>query len=318
MSALGLPMRRLLDQIPLWHRALDRAGVPGELRGDYTAAARMVARRYPPGYPGVRLALPPAWQPHIFAVGAVAIHTDCLVDVPVDQCDPQAFHTWAEQIRQGLATGRAEQPILRAFLHTVNACSVDHADVHACLAGQAGRLGVRGYATEQDHNDNTDRSNMPLIRILSAACGVPMHPRNELAVRLTADAAQRWDDLADLADDLRNGLLTIPETDLLRFHVTRADLEAGKDTPEVRDLLTHACAKARAVLHAAQAALDDADPAVQFVCRPQLMIFFQAMGGLERRGAGLLRPSLLWHFRPTTTHLADGILRTLQHRLQLI
>ncbi|AJP04955.1 hypothetical protein TU94_29420 [Streptomyces cyaneogriseus subsp. noncyanogenus] len=210
MSLLGLPLGRLLDQIPLWHRALDRAGVPGELRSDYTAAARVVARRYPAGYPGARLALPPAWQPHICAVGAVAIHTDCLVDVPVDQCDPQAFHAWAEQIRQGLVTGRAEQPILRAALHTVNACSIDHAEVHACLAGQAGRLGMRGYATEQDHNDNTDRSNMPLIRILSAVCGVPMHPRNELAVRLTADAAQRWDDLADLADDLRDGLLTIP------------------------------------------------------------------------------------------------------------
>nr|WP_162487298.1 hypothetical protein [Streptomyces cyaneogriseus] len=86
----------------------------------------------------------------------------------------------------------------------------------------------------------------------------------------------------------------------------------------MRDLLAHACAKARASLNAAQAALDEADPAVQYLCRPQLVILFQAVGGLERRGAGLLRPGLLWHFRPTTTHLGDGILRTLQHRLQLI
>lgn len=314
----GVPPRRLPVRNPLWQRTLDRAGVPeGPIRGDYAAAARVAARRYPALYPGARLVVPLAWQAHMFAVGAVAVRTDGLVDVPVDRCDPRAFHTWAEQVRLGLDTGRAEQPILRAFLHTVDACSVDHADVRACLAGQAHRLGLRGYTTEQDHHDNIDRSNMPLIRMLFAICRVPPHPRNESAARLTVDAVQRWDDLADLADDLRRGLLTIPETDLLRFRVTRTDLETGRDTPAVRSLLAHTCARARVVLHAAQAALDDADPAIQFVCRPMLMVVFQAMGGLERQGPGLLRPRLAWHFRPTTTHLADGLLRTLDHRIRI-
>ncbi|MFI8849305.1 squalene/phytoene synthase family protein [Streptomyces sp. NPDC053499] len=307
-----------LEQFTFWQRTLRRAGVPeGALRSDYTAALRLTTGRYPAMYPLARSGCPSALQPHVVAVAAFGIHADCLVDVPVNECDPGPFHAWAVQVRQGLLTGRSEQPFLRAFLRTVSACSVSHADVHAYLAGQAGRLGLSGYATEQDHYDNIDHSNMPFARVLATSCGIPTHPRNESVVRLAVDAIQRWDDLADLADDLRRGLLTIPETELLRFHATRDDLESGRDTPAVRALLTHTCGKARAVLHAAYNALDDADPLLQLSLRPSLMICFQAMGGLERAGAALLRPSPLWHFRPTATHLLDGTLRTLHHRLSL-
>ncbi|MFE0761200.1 squalene/phytoene synthase family protein [Streptomyces smyrnaeus] len=319
MTVPGLPgLGRLLSQVTPWQYALHLAGIPrGRLRGDYTAAAHVVARRYPGAYAPARLLVPPAWQPHLVAVGALGIHADCLADAPAHRCDPAAFHAWTEQVRQGLATGRAEQPFLRAFLHTVQVRSIDPADVHTALAGQAGRLGMTGYATEQDHHDNTELSNVPAGRILLAACGVPAHPRNETALRLGADAVQRWDDLADLADDLRNGFLTIPEADLLRFDVTRADLEAGRDTPAVKALLAHACDKARAAFEAAHAALDDADPAVQYMCRPCLMFLSQGLRGLEQRGTALLRPSRRWHFRLSPAELVDGTVRTLHHRLHL-
>ncbi|MET9862114.1 squalene/phytoene synthase family protein [Streptomyces smyrnaeus] len=319
MTAPGPPLlRRLLTRATPWQRTLHLAGIPhGRLRGDYTAAAHVVARRYPGAYAPVRLLVPAAWQPHLFTVGALGIHADCLADVPVHRCDPAAFHAWAEQVRRGLATGSAEQPFLRAFLHTVRERPLDPADVHDCLAGQACRLGLTGYATEQDHHDNVDRSNMPATRLLLAACRVPRHPRNETASRLALDAAQRWDDLADLAEDLRDGFLPLPETDLRRFGVTRADLEAGRDTPAVRALLAHACGKARAAFKAARAALDDADPEVQFLYRPLLMCLFQGMKGVERQGAGLLRPGTLWHFHLSPTELIGDTLRTFHHRLHL-
>ncbi|NSC19929.1 hypothetical protein FM076_01370 [Streptomyces albus subsp. chlorinus] len=319
MTASVLPLlRRLGTEAAPWQRTLHLAGIPrGRLRDDYTAAAHLAARRYPGLYVPGRLLSPPAWQPHLLAVGALSIHADCLADVPVRQCDPAAFHAWADQVRQGLATGRAEQPLLRAFLHTMRVRPIDPGDVHAYLAAQAGRLGLTGYATEQDHHDNVERGNLPAARILLAACRVPPHARNVTASRLAIDAAQRWDDLADLADDLRRGLLTIPETDLLHFRVTRADLEAGRETPAVRALLAHACGKARAAFRTAHAALDEADPAAQFLYRPLLMLLFQAVLGLERQGAALLRPSPCWHFRLSPTHLVGDTLRILHHRLRL-
>ncbi|MGP3989187.1 squalene/phytoene synthase family protein [Streptomyces sp. 3N207] len=319
MTAPGLTLlRQLLNGALPWQRTLHLAGIPqGRLRDDYTAAAHLAARRYPGLYPPGRLLSPPTWQPHLFAVGALIIYADCLADVPVHQHNRAVFDAWAEQVRQGLATGRAQQPFLRAFLHTAQVRPVAPSDVHDYLAGQVGRLGLTGYATEQDHHDNNERSNMPAARILLAACRVPPHPRNETASRLAFDAAQRWDDLADLADDLQRGLLTIPETDLLHFGVTRTDLEAGRDTPAVEALLADACGKARAAFHAAQAALDDADPAVQFLYRPVLMLLSQAMKGLEHQGAALLRPSPLWRFRLSPTQLIGDTLRTFHHRLHL-
>jgi len=177
MTAPGPPLLRcLLDQAAPWQRTLRLAGIPqGRLRDDYTAAAHVAARRYPALYPPGRLLSPMAWQPHLFAVGALIIHADCLADVPVHRYEPAVFHAWAGQVRQGLATGRAEQPFLRAFLHTARVQPLDPADVHDYLAGQLARLGVRGYATEQDKHDNTDRSNMPSARILLAACRIPRH-----------------------------------------------------------------------------------------------------------------------------------------------
>ncbi|MGI5347421.1 squalene/phytoene synthase family protein [Streptomyces sp. CA-250714] len=297
MTGSGLTLlREILTQAVPWQRTLHLAGIPrGRLRRDYTAAARLAARRYPGLYPPGHLLSPPAWQPHLFAVGAVIVHADCLADVLAHQYDPTLFDAWADEVRQGLATGRAERPYLRAFLHTAHTQPINPADVHDYLAGQAQRLGLTGYATEQDHHDNVDRSNMPTARILLGACRAPPHPSNETASRLAFDAAQRWDDLADLADDL----------------------EASRDTPAVRALLAHVCGKARAAFHAAQAALDDADPAVQFLYRPVLLLLSQAMNGLEHQGAALLRSSPLWHFRLSPTQLIDGSLRTLQHRLRL-
>ncbi|MFE6689766.1 squalene/phytoene synthase family protein [Streptomyces sp. NPDC057743] len=321
MTTPGLPpLRRLVSHATPWQRTLRLAGIEqGRLRDDYTAAALLVARRYPVVYPFVRLLAPAALQPHLWACTAFGVYADRLVDVPVHRCEPARFHAWGEHVRSGLVTGRAAQPFLRAFLHTMQERPIDPADVHAYLAGQAGRLGVTGYTTEQDHHDNIDRSTMPAVRIQLATCRVPLHPRNETAARLAIDAAQRWDDLADLADDLQAGLLTIPETELLRFRVPRADLEAGRDTPAVRALLADACGRTRSAFQVAHDALDDADEAVQLLYRAILILLAQGMNGLEHQGAALLRPSRLWRVRPSPTQLLSDTLRafrslrTLQH-----
>lgn len=301
-----------------WQTTMSSAHVPdGDLRNDYTAAAVLTARRYPGFYPLIRLLFPSAWQPYFYAVSAFGIHADCLVDVPVWLSDPVRFHTWAEQVRRGLRTGWAEQPFLRAFLHTVAVRGITHSDVEEYLAGQAERLWLTGYATEQDRADAVDHIDMPAAR-MQCAVWLPLGEReNEHILRLVMDAGQRVDDLADLAADLGHGMLTIPQTDLLRFGVPRSDLESGRDTWAVRALLAHQCAKARTALAAARAALEGANPGTRFVYGLPLAAYDQVMSGVERQGAALTRHGVIWHIRPSPLDLLHDTGRLLLQRLRL-
>ncbi|MFI7103749.1 squalene/phytoene synthase family protein [Streptomyces sp. NPDC050161] len=311
-------LRSLTSHATPWRLTMTVAGVPtGALRDDYTAAARLAARRYPAFYSVIRLLFPPAWQPHFYALSAFALYADCLVDVPVRQCDPSRFHAWAGQVRRGLLTGQADQPFLRAFLHTVDVRSVAHRDVEDYLVGQAERLWTTGYATEQDHDDTVDHIGMPAARMQCAVWLAAAEPVPERPVRLVMDAAQRVDDLADLAADLRRGFLTIPETELLRFGASRTDLETGRDTCGVRALLTHMRTKARTALAAARAALGDADDATQFVYGLVLAGCDPVMSGVEHQGAALPRHGIIRQVRPSPCGLLNDARRVLVSRLRV-
>ncbi|MDJ1134218.1 squalene/phytoene synthase family protein [Streptomyces iconiensis] len=320
MPSAWKPLSRIARSRALtpWGHALDAAGLGhARLRADYTAAAGMAFRRYPLWYMPARFFVPPASQPYLFAVIAFGLHGDNLADVPVNRRHPGPLHAWNEQVRQGLVTGRAEQPFLRAFLHTVVARELSHADVHILMAGQAQQLTYTEYPTEEDYYQYIERINVPLNRLIHPAVlpGVPQP--SAAANHANAEAVQRTDDLADLAKDLRSGKLTLPLTDLARFDVTRADLESGRDTPGVRDLLAHACRKARKALAAAEEALAPQSPEYQLLYRPGLIFQHQVMNTVERRGASLTRHPVSLPLHPSPGHLLDGVLRVLHGRLRM-
>ncbi|MDT0306388.1 squalene/phytoene synthase family protein [Streptomyces sp. DSM 44917] len=302
-----------------WRVTLRLAGVPGgRPAGDYAAAARLTARRYPAFYPALRLLCPPGWQPHVLAVAAFGIEADSLADLPAHRQDPARYHAWADRVRTGLETGRADAPSLRAFLHTVAACGLAHPDVREYLACQAGRFPLTGYATEQDHEDHLDGVVLPLLRMTLAVCGSPADPRAEAArLRPVADAVQRADDLADLAADLRRGMLTIPRSELLRCGVTRADLEDGRDTAGVRAVLARAHGRAAATLAEAHRVLETAPDVSQVLCRPSLLWARLAIGAAGRRGAALTRRGVIRQVRPSPADLAEESLRSLAALLRV-
>jgi phytoene synthase len=298
-----------------WQRTLTASGLddPG-VRADYTAAARVMARRYPDLYALLRLMAPPAWQPHFLAGFAWGITGDDHADGP--ERDAARYHHWADGFRQALATGVCDQPHLRAFLHTVDVSGISHHDVHTHMAGQAERIWITHYATEQDHHDHIDRVVMPTAHIALAFTRSPLRDDTE-ALRPALDAAQRIDDLIDLHDDARHGRLTVPQTDLLRFEVTRADLATARDTPAVRGLIAHRCGRARAALHAATGPaqrLKAEDPDFyRLIFRPLSTYGGLLLDAVERRGAAIHRHP--WpYLRPTPFHLTT-LLLTLRARI---
>nr|BFD88219.1 hypothetical protein StreXyl84_76200 [Streptomyces sp. Xyl84] len=301
-----------------WGHVLNAAGLRGSrLRDDYTAAAGTAMRRFPLWYAPTRLFMPAAWQPYLLAVVAFGLHGDNLADAPVAERDPGPLYDWNDQVRRGLVTGRAGQPFLRAFLHTVAARGLSPADVHTLLAGQAQQITYTEYPTQEDYRQYIERINMPLTRLIHAAV-LPETPQPPApAARAHAEAVQRTDDLADLAKDLRGGKLTLPLADLVRFGVSRTDLEAGRDTPGVRNLLAHACREAGTALTAAEAAFARQGPEYQLLYRPGLVFQHQVMNTVEHRGASLTRHPVSLPLRLCAGPLLDGLLRVLHGRLRM-
>jgi phytoene synthase len=74
--------------------------------------------------------------------------------------------------------------------------------------------------------------------------------------RSFAEGLQRLDFLTDLTDDLTEGRLYLPQEDLDRFGVTRADLEQGQDTPAVAELVAETCRRTRKSLADSRALVD--------------------------------------------------------------
>ncbi|TDB89525.1 hypothetical protein E1264_07980 [Actinomadura sp. KC216] len=317
----GGPAPRTLPPVPVptpWRLTLALAGVPGRLRADYTAAAGLVARRFLFGYPFARLLTPPAWQPHLVTAIAFGALADDLVDAGTGQYAAEAFSRWAGHVRQALVSGQADQPELRAFLHTVAVRNVPHSAIHAYLAGQAARQQVGDYLTDQNHDDHIDQVLMPSGRIAYALCHRPGERFPAETLRPVADATQRADDLSDLAVDLRRGRLTIPRTTLLHYGVQRADLARRRDTPAVRAVLAHVRGRARTALATARTALADADPATQLLGWPALTGCELVLAAAERRGTAVLsRHGLLRGIRPSPHGLIEGTLRTLHSSLRL-
>ncbi|GAA4069560.1 phytoene/squalene synthase family protein [Actinomadura miaoliensis] len=300
---------------PGWEHSLTAARIVGDrLRADYTSAADMVRRRYPDIFLLMRLGVPAEIQPHLVAFASFCVQGDALVDLPVGERDPARFHAWADQVRSALATGTAEEPYLRAFLHTFAVCRVSHGDVLAHLRGQAVHLYVTGYATEQEYYDDLARVVMTTARFIAAIWGTEVSAAEERLTWLVIDAAQRVDDLVDLAEDLRDGRLTIPQTELLRFGVTRADLEAARDTPAVRALIAHRAAKARVLLREIRTRLHHARQPMKLCYQCMVLYYDQHLDAAERRGAAIDR-GLLRYLRPRPAALGKGVTDILLSRL---
>lgn len=243
----------------VWRRCMDAAGVRGsEARADYLKVAQFMQRREPAGYAAVRLLTPAHFQPHALAGYAFASFTDDLCDRGTVAERTRRLDAWAGQIRAALDSGTTRHPLLRAFLHTSTLRDLPRHWIESYLVGARIDLDFPGFATEADYQAYVDQLTWPFLMITSGLAqqggGTPEFAQS---CRLVADAGQRTDILTDLAEDLRDGRLYLPLDALERHGVTRADLDAGRDVPGVRTLLSEAADKAHGTLREATRLLDE-------------------------------------------------------------
>ena len=97
-------------------------------------------------------------------------------------------------------------------------------------------------------------------------------------------ALQLTNIVRDVASDLARGRVYLPEEDLRRFAVDRAQLRAGVVTPPVRALLAHQCARAREYYRRAAASLPREDARNLVAAEIMGAIYFEILRRIERSG----------------------------------
>lgn len=277
----------------VWKRSLDAAGIrEPELRRDYEAQRRVVARFRPASYLAARLLLPRPLLPHVVAATAVMHHGDNLLDTGTRSQRAAAWESWEGRVRKALETGLGDDPLMRTLVHTMGAYPRLREVVEGYLATATAELEFNGFGTEADFQAYVDAYSLPGFMLVASLVGPdPDDGRFREACRTFIEGGQRLDFVNDLAEDLREGRLGIPEETLKRFSVTVEDLAAGRKSENVRELVSHEVRAARTVLEASRNLTAVVPGPNRALVGALVEIELLTADAALRRGAGLLRGS---------------------------
>ncbi|WP_329460999.1 phytoene/squalene synthase family protein [Streptomyces sp. NBC_01431] len=260
-----------------WNKALTAAGVDSpSLRQDYTQQGALVSGYRRHTYVAIRLLLPPVLVPHVVAAVAFMHHTDALLDAtPATGPSSDSYAAWEEEVRRGLTTGESTDPVLRPVLHTIAAYPQLRKPVEQFLAGAPMDRNFSGFAAEADYQRYVDGYSLPAFMLVACLLLAPDADAGEVhrSCRSYIDGSQRLDFVCDLAEDLSEGRLGLPEETLKKHGVSREDLEHGRDTAGTRALLQE-------VLEQARLDLNNSRKLVAFV-PPEHRAFTRAFVSLE-------------------------------------
>ncbi|MFJ6378475.1 phytoene/squalene synthase family protein [Kitasatospora sp. NPDC092039] len=285
-----------------WERALDAAGVrEAGLRADYARQRQQMARYRREAALAAELLLPARMVPHVIAAAAFMHRTDTLLDSGPLAERRTASARWQRQVTDSLAAGRTDDPELRPLLNSADAHPVLRDRVLDFLAATAADLDFTEFATEEDYQAYVDGYSLPGFMVVAGLIGPDGDQRDyRAACRTFIDGSQRLDFVNDLAEDLADGRLTVPERTLEEHGVTRADLERGRDLPAVRALLTALLDRADHTLAEGRAVVDRVPPAhrpmVRCIVGVEELTSAAAradLGALLRRSASPAKPAAL-------------------------
>ncbi|MFF1300386.1 MULTISPECIES: phytoene/squalene synthase family protein [unclassified Streptomyces] len=276
-----------------WTKALDAAGIrEPELRSDYDAQRRLVARERRSSYLAARVLLPRPMLPHVMAATAVMHHGDDLLDTGPRHLRVAAWASWERRVREALEKGVADDPPIRAFLHTVTAYPRLREATEEYLATATAELEFTGFTTEADFQAYVDAYSLPAFMLVGTLLGPETDDRRYRALsRTLIEGSQRLDFVNDLAEDLPEGRLGIPDETLRRYSLTVQDLTAGRAAPGVRDLVRDQVDAARTALKAARELPALAAPPGRALLSAVIEIELLTADAVSARGTELLHGS---------------------------
>ncbi|MGH3906680.1 MAG: phytoene/squalene synthase family protein [Pseudonocardiaceae bacterium] len=271
-------------------RELDAAGITEPaLRASYLRCRRLNAAHGRTYFLATRL-LPPESRPAIHALYGLARYADEIVD---DLADTRP---WAQrlteldaltsQLRDGLAQGRCDHPVLAAPVHTAVRYRIDpqyFADFMTSMwmDRPVEQGGVSGYRTFDDLNRYVYGSASVIgLQVLPVLGTVVPRERAEPHAAALGIAFQVTNFLRDVGEDLDRGRVYLPADELAAFGVDRALLSwcrsSGRSDPRVRRALAHLVARTRAIYRRAAPGI----PMLAPVSRACVATAFTLYGGI--------------------------------------
>jgi phytoene synthase len=223
----------------------------------------------------------PGWKRrHVHALYGFTRYADEIVDRTADLPPEQRaakLTEWSGRFVGGLHGEPVDDPLLPAVLHTIAVFDLDRADFSAFLRSMAMDLTVESYATYDDLLDYMEGSAAVIGTMMLPILGSSDPAAAREPARQLGFAFQLTNFIRDVAEDLDRGRTYLPDEDLAKFQVTRADLvEAAtrrQATDRIRELVAYEVTRAQAHYAAAAPGIPLLNPASQACMRTAYALY---------------------------------------------
>ncbi len=229
------------------------------VRPSMTHAEDVLANASGENFPVALKMVPARYRAHLFALYCFARLTDDLGDQAkaADEDTGPGEDTAAFRLKlldefeadiDRIYAG--EQPLTPALLplaDTVRACDIPQAPLNALIQANRQDQQVARYPTYQDLEQYCTLSANPVGQVVLYIFDAATPERIELSDKICT-ALQLVEHWQDVAEDLGDGRIYLPQEDLARFGVTEQDLAAANANAQVKDLIRFEVERARQLL----------------------------------------------------------------------
>ncbi|MFY1697170.1 MULTISPECIES: phytoene/squalene synthase family protein [unclassified Solwaraspora] len=239
----------------------------------------------------------PQWKRrHVHALYGFTRYADEIVDrtdaLPAAD-RAAALDQWSERFLAGLHGAAVDDPLLPAVLHTIAVFDLDTADFTAFLRSMTMDLTVTSYPRYTDLLDYMEGSAAVIGTMMLPILGSTDRAAAREPARQLGFAFQLTNFIRDVGEDLERGRTYLPDEDLDRFGLTRADLvEAARRrraTPAIIELIQYEIARAQAHYTAAAPGITMLEPASQACIRTAYALYGGILDEVAAQGYDVFR-----------------------------
>ena len=271
------------------NRDLRAAGITDPtLVAAYDSCRRLNAAHGRTYYLATRL-LPRSKRPHVHALYGFARYADELVDAP--DPDPDALVPWADRFLDDLKSGGdprdSQDAVSRAVIHTARVWGLPVEHFEAFLTSMRMDLTVTGYPTYADL-ERYMYGSAAVIGLLMVPILEPVDDAAYPPARALGEAFQLTNFIRDVGEDLRRGRVYLPQEDLARFGVTRADLAGPTPNDRVTSLLRFEIDRTRALYREAAPGIELLHPTSRDCVATAMRLYGGILDAVERSGYDVL------------------------------
>ena len=232
------------------------------------------------------LLLPRHKRPYVHALYGFARYADEFVD-DLENPQPDRLVAWSGQFLRDLDAGASAHPISRATIDTAKTWGIPREHFVAFLTSMQMDVTDTGYPTYADLEQYMYGSaaviGLQMVPILE-----PLDETANSFARTLGEAFQMTNFIRDVAEDLRRGRVYLPQEDLDRFGVTRADLVGPEPSSNVRDLLAFEVARTRRLYAEARPGIDLLHRSSRDCIRTAFRLYGGILDEVERVGYRVL------------------------------